>query len=119
MNHCRDCSTATERCRRCGHGTCLPHLSTEMTCNDCDLLYYESRDRLPLRGWFALGFALPWLVFVAIMVSVDLPARSGGVRTITTGFPALDLALMTLVVAWFSGKAAVVLRCWRHRQALA
>jgi hypothetical protein len=82
----------------------------------CELEYYESRDRLPLGMWFGLGFAVPWALYTALVSAVELPARSGGVRAFTTGLPALDLAIMTAVVAVFAGKLAVGVRRWLHRR---
>lgn len=68
-------------------------------------------------AWFALGFVVPWLMFAWVAATADLPQRAGGFRAITTGFPLLDIAIMTAILAVFGGKLAVAVRRWFHRRA--
>jgi len=113
---CPRCATSTRGCRRCGTRLCMEHLPFSETCAACDLAYYESRDRLHQRAWFALGFALPWIAFVAIMATATFPRYVGGMRSFSTGSPQLDFAIMTAIISVFAGKAVLALRRWVHRR---
>ena len=103
-------------CQRCRSTVALDLLSRDHRCPPCDLAYYQSRDRLNTGAWFAAGFVVPWLVFAWIAVTADLPSRAGGVRAITTGFPILDVGIMTAVLAVFGGKLVLAVRRWFHRR---
>jgi len=115
LTTCPRCPTSSAGCHRCKRPHCAEHLKAE-TCVACELEYYESRDQLPTGMWYGLGFFVPWAAFTALITTVDLPSRSGGVRAFTTGLPALDVAIMTAVVAVFAGKLAVKIRRWLHRR---
>ncbi len=104
------------RCQRCGCDLALDQLSRDHRCPPCDVAYFESRDRLNTAAWFAAGFVAPWLLFAWVAATADLPQRSGGFRSITTGFPLLDFGIMTAVVAVFGGKLVVAVRRWVHRR---
>jgi len=116
MMNCTACRTSTWSCPRCGDALCPDHTATyRQECLDCALAYYESRDTLHVRVWFALGVALPWLLYASVYSQLPhWSERSGGFRAITTGVPALDVVLMFAFVSFFAGKAMVTLRMWRH-----
>ena len=118
MTRCTPCLVGHETCRRCASRLCSEHTPFGgHACADCELAYYESRDTLHIHVWFVIGFALPWLLMA--LTSDHLPswsARSGGMRAITTGYPMLDVLIMTTVVAVFAGKGAMGLRQWFHRR---
>jgi hypothetical protein len=97
---------------------CSDHAAAyEQGCVDCALAYYDSRDELHTKAWFALGFGALWLVYAAVYSHLpSWSARSGGFRAITTGMPALDVLIMFTIVAVFAGKAAVALRRRWHRR---
>jgi len=118
MFGCPNCPVAPVGCPRCSARLCMEHspLPGE-ACVPCELAYHESRDKLRLNLWFALGFLVPWGWLFAMRDSLpSWSARSGGVRAITTGIPMLDVLIMFSIIAVFAGKAASGLRSWMHRR---
>ncbi|HEY5947870.1 MAG TPA: hypothetical protein VIV40_20360 [Kofleriaceae bacterium] len=115
---CNLCRTSPTRCPRCHTPVCNDHIALyEQSCVDCAIAYYDSRDRLHVGAWFALGFGALWLLYAAVYDQLpSWSARSGGFRAITTGVPALDVVIMFTVAAVFAGKAMVGLRRWWHRR---
>jgi hypothetical protein len=103
-------------CRRCGCVMAMADLSRDGRCPPCEVAYFESRDRLNTGLWYALGFALPMLLFVWVAATVTLPTNVGKIRSFTTGVPMLDFAIMCTFVAVFSGKTVVAIRRWFHRR---
>jgi hypothetical protein len=121
MMTCTACRTSSWSCPRCGDARCADHVATyRQECLDCALAYYASRDTVHMRAWYAVGAALPWLLYASVYS--ELPSwseRSGGFRAITTGVPALDVVLMFAFVSFFAGKAMVTLRTWWHDRVFA
>jgi hypothetical protein len=115
---CTNCSISAWHCPRCDAAVCADHMAMyRQECVDCALAYYDSLDRVNLRAWFVVGFALMWVPYFAL--SSHLPswsARSGGYRAITTGVPALDIVIMVTITAVFAGKAMMTLRKWMHHR---
>lgn len=67
----------------------------------------ERRERL----WFAAGFALPVAIFAVYAATLaNAPYYGRPARSLTTGIPLLDGALLTLLFGYFAGKAAVAVR---------
>lgn len=121
MTACTNCRTSTTTCPRCATPQCSDHTAMYSdTCVDCALAYYDSRERVNMKGWFVAGFMLPWLGYVALLVNDLLPRwdmRSGGHRAITTGFPALDVIIMFTIIAVFAGMGAMRVREHIHKRA--
>ena len=118
MTGCTVCPYGIERCGSCRRRLCLEHIPLGGdACLDCEVAYQRSRDDLDMLPWFLLGFAVPWAVFAMLYESIARFGPSGGVRAITTGIPLLDAALMTSVLAFFAGKAAIAVRMAFHRRA--
>lgn len=111
--HCIECRTAenlTDRCRRCAEPVCMEHVPLGgRRCAACELVYLERRGRIRTRVWAALGFALPWPLYLALLPSIP-EAGSGGMRAITTGIPKLDFLIMTLVASYALGRGVAALR---------
>lgn len=115
MKPCTRCSASSETCTHCKRPLCWDHRSLRGACNECDLAYFASRDRVHFKAWFGIGFLVPWIAFAAVMANAELPRFAGGVRAFSTGSPRVDLAIMTLIVAVFCGKALVAMRRGLHR----
>ena len=103
-------------CVRCGVALAPDYLSHDHRCPPCEVAYFESRDRLNTRGWFAGAFVLPWLLFAWLIATVQFPPAVGKVRGFSTGLPQLDLFIMTAITALLLGSAAVTVRRWFHRR---
>lgn len=88
MMACTSCRSSVVSCPRCGDRTCVDHSAIYgETCSECALAYYERLDRVHLNPWFVAGFVMPWALYVALLDRLpDWSARSGGFRSITTGF---------------------------------
>jgi hypothetical protein len=115
---CTSCRASLWTCPQCGSATCPDHLATYSNdCLDCALAYHASADKLHINLWFALGAALPWLVYASVYTQLPgWSARSGGFRALTTGIPALDVLIMFAVTSVFAGKALMGVRRWLHRR---
>ena len=118
MSSCRDCHSGQEVCRRCARRLCSEHTPFGGdACADCELAYFNSRDRLPLKVWFVIGFVLPWVLLAAL--HGNLPsgsARATGFRGMSTGVPLIDVSIMLMVAAVLLGTATRGLRIWLHRR---
>lgn len=119
--NCRVCKSgeAVERCRRCSGPVCMEHVPLAgRACDPCELDYLARRDRIRFWPWFAVGAlaVVPLYLMVLHAWGDDLPARAGGHRAITTGYPAIDLFLIALLAAYFSGNVAAALRRWVLRR---
>lgn len=115
---CAACESAAARCSRCGRGTCADHASKgDGLCPPCEVAYFEGRDRLPLRAWFLAGCCVPVAVLLANLGELmRQPFRGGAYRSITTGIPLLDAALLTALFAYLSGKLLVAIRTSLYRR---
>ncbi len=118
MTACTKCRASTWECPRCGNAMCPDHMATyREECIDCALAYYDGLDKLHLNAWFALGALVVWIAYAALYPALpSWSARSGGYRAITTGVPALDVAIMFAVISVFAGKAMMGVRKAIHRR---
>lgn len=117
MMACTACEGADERCPHCSQRCCPRHArqGKQGRCTQCE----ADREELGERRWFAIGFALPLTIFVVYAGTLaNAPFYGKPARSITTGIPLLDGALLTLLFGYFAGHAAVAIhRRWRRSRA--
>ncbi len=109
MMACMACDEAEETCVHCSRRCCPRHAKQGKNgrCTQCE----ADREELGERRWFALGFALPLMIFVgyaATLANAPYYGRPG--RAITTGIPLVDGALLALLFGYFAGMSAVAIR---------
>lgn len=109
MMGCTACEDADETCPGCSQRCCPKHARQGKNgrCTHC----VAEREELGERRWFAIGFALPLTIFVVYSATLaNAPYYGRGARSLSTGIPLLDGAILTLLFGYFAGKAAVAIR---------
>jgi hypothetical protein len=107
----------TGRCPRCGRILCLGHIPVAARrCVRCEDSFLSEQVKLSQWRWFAVGFAPPWFGFASVAADLARMPRCGGWLHITTGFPIVDGVIMTVVLAFAFGAAAVRLHMWSDRR---